>query len=215
MAEVGCLTKDETSIDEEIIQKLMELRTYLGTKIEQLEDEQEKLKTLFKILDEVIVSKSFKKAETASPPRIQESPTKPDYTPTKEVPPQPDEAVVPSGEEVPLRSQTGTLLATIYITETEAQIIPAPAMNLTASTPPFQSFLIGRILDPMKQKDMEAVRLGTLMPDQALEYDTVLEGETIRRIVIRNYGDTRRMREIMTTTRWTLEKMAQKTSATI
>jgi hypothetical protein len=215
MAEVGCLTKDETSIDEEIIQKLMELRTYLGTKIELLEDEQEKLRALFKILDEVIVSKSFKRAEIASPPTIQEKPTKPAYAPTDEVTPKPAEAALPAGEEVPLKSQTGALLATIYITETEAQIIPAPAMNFTASTPPFQSFLVGRILEPMRQKDMEAVHLGTLMPDQALQYEPILEGETIRRIIIKNYGDARRMREIMTTTRWTLEKMAQKTSATI
>jgi hypothetical protein len=209
------LSKDETSIDEEIIQKLMELRTYLGTKLEQLEDEQEKLRALFKILDEVIVSKSFKRAETASPSPIEETLMKPALAPTDEMTPRPAEVVAPPGEEVPLRSQTGVLLATMYITETEAQIIPAPGMNFTASTPPFQSFLIGRILEPMRQKDMEAVHSGVLMPDQALQFEPILEGETIRRIVIKNYGDTRRMREIMTTTRWTLEKMAQKTSAAI
>ena len=209
------MAKDETSIDEEIIQKLMELRTYLGTKLEQLEDEQEKLRALFKIVDEVIVGKSFKRAETAAPPTIDESPTKPASVPTDEIAPRPAELAAPAGEEVPLRSQTGVLLATMYITETEAQIIPAPDMNFTTSTPPFQSFLIGRILEPMRQKDVEAVRSGVLMPDQALQFEPILEGETIRRIVIKNYGDTRRMREIMTTTRWTLEKMAQKTSATI
>ena len=46
-------------IDEEIVKKLIELRIYLENRIQELEGEAEKLKALFKIVDEVIVSKSF------------------------------------------------------------------------------------------------------------------------------------------------------------
>jgi len=50
-------------IEEEIIRELMGLRSYLEKRIQELEDEAEKLKALFKIVDEVIVTKSLKKAE--------------------------------------------------------------------------------------------------------------------------------------------------------
>ena len=211
MVEVGFLAKDEVSIDEEIIRKLMELRTYLESRIKQLEDEQDKLKTLFKIVDEVIVSKSFRKAETVQP-AISEAPAKPVSQPPP-LAPKPVEAIVPAGEEIPLKTQSGVLLANMYVTETEAQIVLAPDIIFTVSTPPFQSFLVGRILEPMKQKDQEDARSGALAPDQALEYEVIKDVDVIRKIVIRNYGNPRRMREILTTTRWTLEKMSQKLSA--
>jgi len=201
------LAKDEGSIDEEIIRKLMELRTYLENRIKQIEDEQDKLRTLFKIVDEVIVSKSFRRAE-AVPPISAGSTAKA----TPPAAPPPIETTVSPTEEIPLRAQGGQLLANMYMTETEARIIPAPEMVFTVSTPPFQSFLVGRILESMRLKDQEDIRSGALAPNQALEYEVIREGDVIKEIVVRNYGSQRRMREIMTTTRWTLEKMSEKVS---
>jgi len=203
------LAKDEGSIDEEIVRKLVELRTYLDNRIKELEDEQDKLRTLFKILEEVLVSKSFRRAEAAQPARLGpiEEAAPPSAPP---VAPQPPKTTVPPGEEIPLKTQGGLLLANMYVTETEAHIVPAHGMVFNVSTPPFQSFLVGRILEPMRRKDEEDVRSSALTPDQALEYEVVKEGDVIREIVVRNYGNQRRMREIMTTTRWTLEKMSEK-----
>lgn len=199
------LAKNEGSIDEEIIRKLMELRTYLDDRIKQLEDEQEKLRMLFKIVDEVIVSKSFRRAEV--PPPIPAGPTA--QTPPPPAPP-PTEATVPRGEEIPLKTQGGLLLANMHVTEMEARIVPAQGMVFMVSTPPFQSFLVGRILEPMRLRDQEDVRSGSLAPDEVLEYEVVREGDVVKEIVVRNYGGQRRLREIMTTARWTLEKMSEK-----
>ena len=200
---------DEGSLDEEIIRKLMELRTYLDSRIKQLEDEQEKLKTLFKIVDEVIVSKSFRIAETTQQPRPEPAP-KAVMHPSAQAAPTHVEAIVQSGEEIPLKTQNGVLLANMYVDETDIHIIPDKEKVLQLSTPPFQSFLVGRILESMRLKDQEDVKTGALAPNLAFEYEVIKEEDIIREIVIRNYGNQRRMREIMTTTRWTLEKMNEK-----
>lgn len=203
------MAKDEGSIDEEIIRKLMELRTYLESRIKELEDEEDKLRTLFKIVDEVIVSKSFRRAEAATP-----FTTGPSAEATPPAAPPPVETAVPPGEEIPLRTQGGQLLAITYVTETEAHIIPAQGIVFTVNTPPFQSFLVGRILEPMRRRDQEDIRSGSLAPNQALEYEVTREGDVIKEIVVRNYGSPRRMREIVNATRWTLEKMSEKVSTT-
>jgi len=180
-------------IEEEIIRELMGLRSYLEGRIRELEEESEKLKALFKIVDEAIVTKSFKKAE-AIPIAAPEAPPSPKFR-----------------EEVPLKTSTGMLLATMYIGDEEVRIVPAEGLAFTANTPPFQQFLITRILEPMRAKDLEASQGGMIMPDQVFSYETVTEGEVIRELIIRNYGTRRRLREIISSSRWTFDKMYEKT----
>jgi len=137
-------------IDEEIIVKLMSLRSYLEKRVQELIDETEKLKALFKIIDEVIVTKSFKKAETipvAKPEALSHSVFK---------------------EEIPLKTSVGMLLATMYVGEGEARIIPAEGLTFTTTTPPFQTFLLNRILESMRIKDSENSQRGELLPNQVL-----------------------------------------------
>ena len=162
------------SIDEEIIKELMGLRGYLEKRIQELEDEAEKLKALFKIVDEVIVTKSFKKAESIPiPPAAKpEAPPSPSYT-----------------EEVPLKTSTGTLLATMYVGEDEAKIVPAEDLTFTLTTPPFQTFLISRILEPMRIKDNEDSQKGEVPPNQIFSYKTLSEGDSIKELVNQKLRD--------------------------
>ncbi len=202
------MTKDEGSLDEEIIQRLIEVRVYLDERIKSLEDEVDKLKSLFKIVDEVIVSKSFRTTETVTQPKPET--TKKASPPTVKIAAPPIEAAIPPGEEVPLKAQNGRLLANVYTTEEEMHILPAKELALTVSTPPFQSFLINRILESMRLRDQEDAASGAIPPSEVFEYHVVAEGESIIEIAIRNYGSPKRQREIITTARWTLEKMNEK-----
>ncbi len=205
------MAKDESSLSEEVIRKMMELRTYLDSKIRQLEDEQDKLKALFKIVDEVIISKSFRIAEFTKPTRAETVPEMATHQ-FIQAPPPPVEESSTTAEEIPLKTQGGLLLANMYVSELEARIVPAKGMSFTENTPPFQSFFIGRILESMKLRDQEDVKSGSLLPNEALEYEVIKQAEEILEIIIRNYGNQKRMREIMTTARWTLEKMNEKAS---
>ena len=170
----------------------MNLRSYLEKRIQELEDETEKLQALFKIVDEVIVTKSFKKAETI-PVARPEVPSRPVFK-----------------EEIPLKTPIGMLLATIYVDEGEARIIPAEGLTFTTNTPPFQTFLLTRILEAMSIKDSEDSQRGELFQNQVFSYDTVTEGDVIKELIIRNFRTRRRLREIISSTRWTLEKMHEK-----
>ena len=190
---------EDAPIEEEIIKKLMELRTYLETKITELETETEKLKSLFQIIDEVIVTKSFQRAEVVQIPPQKAKP------PPETLPP------TPKGEERPLKTAAGILLANLYVSEDELRIVPAENMTFTTTTSPFQAFLIRKILDPMQTKDKEDAKTGTITPDRILSYDVTTDGDLIKEIIIKNYGDQRRLREITTSARWTFEKMYEKT----
>jgi len=185
----------DKGLDEEILSKLMELRTYLETRLKALEEESERLRTLSKIVEEVVISKSFRVAETLQP------------VPTKKVAP-----TLPSepAESIPLKTSQGVLLADMFVTPPNVRIVPVEALTFSTNTPPFQTFFITRILESMKVKDDEAVRQGQFLPEDALSYDVVTEGDVIREIAVRNYGDDRRLMEIKSTCRWTLEKMYER-----
>jgi ribosomal protein L11 len=193
---VGILLEREEELgskDEDIMKNLMDLRSYLEKKIHALEDEAVKLKTLFQIVDEVIVTKSFRRAETI--PRTQ---------PKIEAP------TMNSWEEVPLKIAAGTLLATMLVSESEIRIIPTDSIIFDLNTPPFQSFLIKRVFEAMRDSDRKASERGDMTPDQILSYDIVKEGTVLKEIKIKQYGSEKRLREITSTARWTLEKMYEK-----
>jgi hypothetical protein len=98
----------------------------------------------------------------------------------------------------------------VYTDDYEIRIVPAEGLDYTVSTPPFQSFLLTRILDPMRARDAEAAQRGEITSDKILSYEVVRDGDVIREVRVRNYGDERRLREIRTASRWTLEKMYEK-----
>ena len=184
--------EEKELIEEEKVKELLNLRSYLEERIRQLEEETEKLKAMFNIVDEVIVTKSFKKAEVIPIAASEPAP------------------IPKFNEEIPLRNSTGTILATIYVGDNEIRLVPTEGLTFMASTPTFRQFFITRILEPMRTKDVEASKEGTLMPNQILSYETVIEDDVIKQVIIKNFGDRNRLREIVSSSRWTLDKMNEK-----
>ena len=179
----------EEGVEEEIARKLRDLHSYLEARIRQLGEEAERLKLLCRIVGDALVARSFQTADAvrAAPPRP-----------------------APRGEEIPLKTSSGLLLANLYVTEDEARIVPADGMAFKTETPPFQAFLVRRILESLRAGDQQAVRAGEMAPDKAFSYEIVADGDDLREIVVRNYGDQRRLREITRASHWTLEKMYDK-----
>jgi hypothetical protein len=62
----------------------------------------------------------------------------------------------------------------------------------------------------MLTKDKEAATAGTLPPDNMLTYEVEQEGGRLKAIMIRNYGDDRRLLELKNAIRWTLRRMYEK-----
>jgi hypothetical protein len=84
------------------------------------------------------------------------------------------------------------------------------SLGFNATIPPFQSFLVERVLDNMRSADEDRVTRGEITADEILSYDVVKEGERILRVVVRNFGGERRMREIQSSLRWAFDKMYDK-----
>ena len=111
---------------------------------------------------------------------------------------------------IPLKSADGFLLGTMYVSDEDARITPSSDLKLNTSIPPFQPFFLNRVLEPMARRDQEAVAAGDVQPGRRFSYEVIEEAGLLREIIIRNYGDERRLREVRSSARWTLEKMYEK-----
>ncbi|MBS7643012.1 hypothetical protein KEJ26_00250 [Candidatus Bathyarchaeota archaeon] len=192
---------------EDEVKRLAEIKASLEKKIRKLEAELENYKALMEIVNSTLAEKSFKKIEAPIKP--------PKAVPTTiPSPPQPT-SPVEYKQTIPLKTSTGTMLANMYVSDDTIRVVPAEGVVLNVNTPPFQAFLINRVLEPMEARDREAAKMGEITPDEILSHKVTQEGDIIRELIIRNYRDERRLREIKTSLRWTLEKMYEKTAKAV
>jgi hypothetical protein len=199
------------SQDAEKMKRLIEFKGRLTERIEKLETELKELQATLDTVNSILLEKGFKRADTIREPcAIQTA------SPEKEYTVEPEETVVEptaSSENVAqLKTASGELLAVLYATENSLRALPAADKNFDVNTPPFNQFLIERVLMKMQERDNELVRAGQLPPDSSLSYSIVREGDLIREICVRNV-DSERLRDLKSSIRWTLEKMYEKTKA--
>ena len=110
-----------------------------------------------------------------------------------------------------IQAKDGTILGRIQISENSFAFTPREEIIFNTSTPPFQSFLIDRVLANMKTTDETRAAKGEITPDQILSYKVEVDGEVIKSLIVSNYGGERRLREIQSSLRWSLDKMYDKT----
>jgi hypothetical protein len=111
------------------------------------------------------------------------------------------------------RARDDFLLANAEVSPGAVVIVPSPGVNVNANTPPFRSFFLNRILEGMKNKDVERVNQGALRESDALNYKVEEEDNgsgIIKRIVINNYRDKDRLQEIFNTSAWVFTRMLEK-----
>lgn len=113
-------------------------------------------------------------------------------------------------DSVSIKAKDGTVLGTVQIGEREIIVVPSEGIDFSVSTPPFQSFLVDRVLANMRSSDETRVSNSEIPPEDVLSFEVSTDGERIRRMVVRNYGGERRLREIRSSLRWTFDKMYDK-----
>lgn len=188
--------------EEGLVKRAAELRTSLVKRIEELETELEELRTLLQVVEEFLKEKSFKRLE-APAARAEAAEAR---APTVEAQPSPPENIIP------LTTVDGVLLANMHAGDDYVRVVPAEGMRFHVATPPFQSFLIRRVLSKMQEREQEAAARGELPQDAILSYEVIQdEGGVIKAIEIRNVKP-HQLRELKSTIRWTLRRMYEKTS---
>jgi hypothetical protein len=195
--------------EKEQIKSLAKIKEYLEQRINELEKELGLLRQIVELVDRELVEKSFRK------PSIPSEAKEVAKEASREVPVKPEVPITPEIEEGRvkiLKSKTGDSLATVYISPNELRFIINPSINVSYDMKPFSSFLVKKVLEAMAKMDLERVEKGRLPPGQELSYNIVQDGERVKEIVIRNFREEYRLREIVNAIRWTLETIIERQS---
>ena len=188
------MAREENNSENEKMRKLAEFKTALEKKIEEAESNLEDLKILLEFVNTTLLERGFKRAKIAKL-----KPAK-----TSALPP-----VMEYETVVPLKAVTGDLLANLDISQDSMRLTFAEDKTFNVKTPPFQQFLVERVLNKMREKDSEAASKGEMDSNRILSYELISDGDVIREIVIKNVTADR-LRELKSSIHWTLEKMYEK-----
>jgi hypothetical protein len=193
--------------DENETKKLLGFKASLEMRLREIEQEMSHIRTGLDERNGLLVTTGFRTFSTPSTsPLIHVPKQEPeDETPTTVSPSAP-----PSDDEMSVTGKDGTLLGTIIVKEMELVFTPSDVFQFTTDIPPFQSFLLERVLDNMRRTDRERASDGELEPQEILEYTVETDGNRITKLSITNYGGERRLRELNSSLRWTLDKMYDK-----
>jgi len=195
-------------VGEETERKLAELKKYLENRIRELSEELELLKLSLRMVDEALSKVSFKTAEQLmeKKPKEVEAPV----VERKEI-----VAAVPEKvsyeREIPILSRDGVLLGKVYVARDHLRIVPEQGMEFDVSSPPFKNFVIAKVLKGMREKDMDRVFNGQLELDKAIEFDySTDDRNNLKELVVKNYRDENRLREIVNAVRWAFRILYEK-----
>ncbi|HVC27355.1 MAG TPA: hypothetical protein VND40_04270 [Nitrososphaerales archaeon] len=187
-----------TSDDE--LRRNADLKLWMETRIGELQEEVDRLKEALAVIDSVLRASSFKPAAALA----SAGPRAPAGEPTEL-----------TGEPIPeirelKKDRGGETIAVAQVTRQRLKIEPVAEATLRAETPPFKSFLLGKILSGMKSADEDSIAKGRLKKGEELRYTLTEKGGKITALVIENYREKERMTEILNTVAWTFSRMLEK-----
>ncbi|MDG6898258.1 MAG: hypothetical protein JRN24_00825 [Nitrososphaerota archaeon] len=171
----------------EDVKRAAELKLWLEGRISELQEELERLRETLGYVDATLKAGTFR-------PAIEMLGEDREVAETREL----------------KRDKGGQILATAAITSDSVTIEPKDGVVLKTGTPPFNSFLVGKILQGMKSKDEELVSAGKLKAGQELRFDVESTDGVVSKIIVENYGDKARLNEIVNTMAWTFSRMLEK-----
>lgn len=186
--------------NEQETKKLLQFRETMEQRIQELEQEMQNLQIAMAEIDKLIVNTGFRTFTTADK-LVKDEPE----TPTE--PLQTDDI---EEDQLSITSKDGTILGAMEIENHTIIFTPAESFDFKLDIPPFESFLVERVLDNMRKTDQERSTNGELDPSEVLEYEVQDQDGKITSLTIHNYGGERRLREINSSIRWTFDKMYDK-----
>jgi hypothetical protein len=202
-------------VDSEKMKALVVFKEKLEKRLEILNSETAEVAAALDAVNSVLLEKGFKRGDISE---VAQKTSEPVVVQSERNPSEEEEERVPIAEAglpesvIPLRTTSEEPLALIYVEKDELHVLPDENKRFSVNTPPFNQFLVERILSRMQEKDNELVRMGQLAPEKMFAYNLVLEGDLIREIMFKNV-DEERLRELRSSLRWTFEKMYEKTKS--
>jgi hypothetical protein len=207
------------------IKNAAEIREWLTKQILEKQDEIEKIKITLSLIDSLLKKGSFKtaanlNASKSDSPQSQklDQPTYKTYstatTKQKEEERQNELNEQPTQQVKPIkRLKDNTQVAQVYISPNSVEIIPEENIKISLETPPFRSFFLNRILQGMRNKDLEKIKQGSLSESEMINFEVITDednDESIRKVIVNNYRDKERVNEIFNTAAWVITRMLEK-----
>jgi hypothetical protein len=189
---------------DEQLKKAADLKLWLESRIAELQEEMEKLREAEALVDTVLRASSFRPA-TEVAPRPREEP--------RAAAREEEGGEIPEMREL-RRDRGGETIALAQVTKGKVVVEPVAEVALKADTPPYKSFLLGKILAGMKTKDDELVSKGRLERGKEIKFATSEKGGKISGLTIENYREPERLNEILNTVSWTFSRMLEKGAPT-
>jgi hypothetical protein len=185
--------------EENTRRKLAEMKTYLEKRVSELNQESIVLSSFLEVVDNILAEKSFRKIEI------------PNEKPIAAVkPPQIEEEN--RARETAILAVGGTNLGEILFEHDRLTVTPVKSMRFDVNSPPWRSFLIAKVLEPMRAKDAELSKGGKPQQSEALAYQVTEDDGALKTLVVHNPGDEKRLRELENAIRWTFKRMYEKRS---
>lgn len=179
------------------IQLLLNIRTKLNEEVDRLKDMIARLEEHIEVLDGQIAKASFTTADaamTASPRAETGVPARP---PVRTTEPQ----------SIVIMNKAGRLeLGILEVIDQTIRFLPAEGAVYDITRGAFARFFVERILGKFQQEDRHRVENGEIEWEDAFDFEVHAEDNILGEMIIRNYGDENRMKEIQSTLRWALEK---------
>ena len=163
-----------------------ELKLWLEQRISQLQEELERLRETLGYVDANLRASTFRQANEMMA-----------------------EAKEAAETRELKRDKGGQVIAMASITSDAVSIEPTGVV-LKLATPPFKSYLMGKVLPGMRTKDEDLVRSGKLAKGSELKFDVEESNGNIGKLVVENYGDKARLNEILNMVSWTFSRMLEK-----
>lgn len=186
--------------------RLLQFKETMEQRMAELEAEAADLRAAMAAIDKMIVAEGFR---TPTAPKAAPQP-KP-RTETPQPTPQAETLQPESFEEgMSITSKDGTVLGRMNVEGKDLLFEPQPEYEFKTDIPPFQSFLVERVLVNMSSTDRERAANGEIDQSEILEYEVKEEDGVLKELHVRNYGGERRLREINSSLRWTFDKMYDK-----
>jgi uncharacterized small protein (DUF1192 family) len=169
------------------VKKAAELKLWLEGRIAELQDEIERLKESLGYVDATLRASTFRPANEM-------------MAETKEM---------PEVRELK-RDKSNQVIARAAVTPDSVSIEPSEGITLKSTTPPFKSFLLGKILQGMNTADLDFISKGKLGKGMELKFDVEESNGSIGKLIVENYREKARLNEILNTVSWTFSRMLEK-----
>lgn len=198
---------------EEQIRDIVTLKEELARKISDHQEAIDSLEKNMRILDTVLKGSSFTKASQMVP-RKGTPEGAPKGTPEGDA--EKEEALQDGAvqdDSIPIkRGNGGEVIARARVRPDSLAITIEEHVRVSEDTPPFRSFFMDRVIGDIRRKDEAMAKKGEIPAGSVIEC-AVESGKAggMRRIVIKNYGQSHKAGDLINAAEWSLTRMLEKT----